>query len=455
MSGQTSVDTYSKRTTTEKADPWTALLKTSKKIKDAVHRSILLTEVEVSILDTTAFQRLRHIKQTGPAYLLYPTALHTRFDHSLGTLHSANTMAEAINRSSTYPQLTSRDILAIRIVALLHDLVHLPFGHSLEDAGRLFSSKQWQSTVRQRLFFKPVADVIKEKIVRAFRESGMTQEANREADHLLEQIQQTLVAEEDGKVEALESPYIADIVGNTVCADLLDYVKRDLFFCGLSGGFDELIFFYMTLNFVRGKKRLVIRLFKPGKKPAEIRPDVLTALVDLLRLRYSIGERVYYHHTKREASAMLIKMVAACMIAGTLDEEKLCEHSDDSLLFYVRKLEAGAGSTTREAEIAKRLEGCFSKRELYKPVYHVSIVDHPHDTKINELIQDWRKRYDHEETLCQLLDLKPGSVLIYVPSESMGSKQANALVQTPFPIDGSTEICTLIDLSKKKSHDRN
>lgn len=461
MNEQKIFDDYSPKGPETKQDPWKMLLELHKKVKDAIHKSIWITKTETRIIDTEQFQRLRHIRQTGPAYLLYPTSQHTRFDHSLGTLHVAQLMIDSI-RQNEPTALNSRDTFLTRLDALLHDLVHLPYGHTLEDEGRLFYKKQWQSEIRQRIFFEPIANIIKEEIIRAFEKCDREDEGSLEADKALEQIKQTLIAEEDGNVDQLDAPYIADIVGNTICADILDYVKRDLFFCALSGGYDELIFFYLTLQDFpteqgEMKKRLVIRLFKKEKKQAEIRPDVLTGLVDLLRTRYSIGERVYYHHTKREASAMIIKMVAAAMQAGIIDEEGLCDHGDDSLVYYIRKYKNDKlqESQRKHLQIAQKLEECFRRRDLYKPVYKLSIVTHENSPKVKELINDWKKRYETEEKFCELLALNPGEVLIYVPSEHMGAKQAKALVQLPFPYDGASDICTLDKLSGKKVQDSN
>jgi len=230
----------------ESTKPWANLISLQKKIKDSVHKSIWLTKTEISIIDSEQFQRLRYIRQTGPAYLVYPTAQHTRFDHSLGTLHVAQKMVDSINKSQP-GDLCERDIFIVRLVALLHDIAHLPFGHTIEDEGHLFPRKQWLSKTRQKILFQPLAKIIKHNIIQAFERCNR-KEGKSEAENVRKQILQTLIAEEDGNVKNLDSPYIADIVGNTICADLLDYVKRDLFFCGLSGGYDESIFFYMTLQ---------------------------------------------------------------------------------------------------------------------------------------------------------------------------------------------------------------
>ncbi len=95
-----------------------------KHVYDNVHGYIGLTEAEVSVVDTLTFQRLRRISQLGPAHLVYPGATHTRFAHSLGAMH----LAEALAKSA----LPEADAQLVRLAALLHDVGHPPFSHTLE-----------------------------------------------------------------------------------------------------------------------------------------------------------------------------------------------------------------------------------------------------------------------------------------------------------------------------------
>src|SRR6185369_7432267 len=105
-----------------------------KLIRDAVHGDIEMTPVEVELIDTQEFQRLRGIKQLGTAYLVFPSAMHTRFEHSLGTSWMAHRMILAIRRTQAMPDEKE---LIIRVAALLHDITHIPFGHTLEDERRV------------------------------------------------------------------------------------------------------------------------------------------------------------------------------------------------------------------------------------------------------------------------------------------------------------------------------
>ena len=71
-----------------------------KLIRDAVHGDIEMTALEVELMDTPEIQRLRGIRQLGTAYLVFPSAVHTRFEHSLGTSWMAHRMLNALRRSA-------------------------------------------------------------------------------------------------------------------------------------------------------------------------------------------------------------------------------------------------------------------------------------------------------------------------------------------------------------------
>src|SRR5262245_55477186 len=102
-------------------------------LRDPVHGDIELTSDEVRILDTPEFQRLRGIKQLGTAYLVYPGATHTRFEHSIGCVHMTDRLLDAVNKNAHGAGLPSPvspgDRRILRLAALLHDVTHVPFGH--------------------------------------------------------------------------------------------------------------------------------------------------------------------------------------------------------------------------------------------------------------------------------------------------------------------------------------
>ena len=112
-------------------------------IRDPVHGFIHLNQLEWDVINQPVFQRLRRIRQLGWTDMVYPGATHTRFEHSLGVMHVASRMFDALLRRS-------RDVLCsndygfddaslgrqrriIRLAALLHDLGHGPFSHAAEE----------------------------------------------------------------------------------------------------------------------------------------------------------------------------------------------------------------------------------------------------------------------------------------------------------------------------------
>src|SRR3989454_7502563 len=105
-----------------------------KLIRDAAHGDIEVSPLEVELIDTPEFQRLRGIKQLGTAYLVFPSAVHSRFEHSLGTSWMALRILEMVRRTQV---ISVEDENLIRVSALLHDITHIPFGHTLEDERRV------------------------------------------------------------------------------------------------------------------------------------------------------------------------------------------------------------------------------------------------------------------------------------------------------------------------------
>ena len=107
-------------------------------LRDPVHGDIEMTKDELRLVDTAEFQRLRGIKQLGSASLVYPGAVHTRFEHSIGTLHVCEQLLQACNKNAARDpagchRVGDDERRVLRIAALLHDVTHIPYGHNIED----------------------------------------------------------------------------------------------------------------------------------------------------------------------------------------------------------------------------------------------------------------------------------------------------------------------------------
>src|SRR3977135_2419739 len=103
-------------------------------VRDPLWQNIALEPAAVAIVDTRAFQRLRYVRQLGHAFLVYPGATHSRFEHALGAYHLARRALSQLEDAGDV-RLDAADRVRLKLAALLHDIGHYPFSHSLEEAG--------------------------------------------------------------------------------------------------------------------------------------------------------------------------------------------------------------------------------------------------------------------------------------------------------------------------------
>jgi HD superfamily phosphohydrolase len=351
-----------------------------KLIRDAVHGDIEMSGLEVELMDTPEFQRLRGIKQLGTAYLVFPSAVHSRFEHSLGTSWMAHRMIDAVRRSTP---VSADEEMLIRVSALLHDITHIPFGHTLEDERRVL----------------PRHDKDEERVEHFFVRSSIGRILKREG------LQDQVIATIKGN-----DTYASDIVGGGISADLLDYLRRDTYFCGLSQYYDPRIF----ESFIIDGGRLVVNLEKNGA----LRLDALSELVNLLRIRYTLSERVYFHHTKVASGAMISKAVELALREG-LRAEELRTLKDETLVWTLREL------YTRNSTVTHLLNRMDS-RQLYRACYVVTteIGEKRRQEIVNRFHYDLDAREAAETSIARASGIQPHEIILYCPSFGMALSEA-------------------------------
>ena len=369
-----------------------------KTLRLAPAMDVPLTDEEIDCIDTPEFQRLHGIKQLGTAYKVYPSAVHTRFEHSLGTLSMAQALVEMVNRNPLNKDegahvITEDQRRLIRLAALLHDIPHVPFGHTLEDESRLLDKHDTRS--RFEVFLAPgtrIGEILGE-----------------ETTALVIDI---LSAKTDEEIKQLPFPFAADMVGNTICADLLDYIRRDMYYTGLMKTYDArfLMYFYIPSE-GPAANRLVLNVTKKG----ELRRDVVSEVIDLLRLRYSLAEKVLYHRAKISAGAMISRAfqdsgMSPSMLDGIGDE------------VFLDRL----GSSSNE--VSERIILKFRGRQLYKLVflanYGPAVAARAQIRLADEYCEDFDGRRASENRIADLVGLPRGAVLIHCPHPSMLMKEA-------------------------------
>ena len=393
-------------------------LRPHKTLRLAVSGDVALNRIETRVVDTPAFQRLRHIRQLGAACWVYPTALHTRFDHSLGTLEMTRRMIQALRDNVHYPDAWRRvsveqEQLA-RLFALLHDISHVPFGHTVEDECGVFKRHDGD---RSRIEYFLGRD---STIGRLLLE-GIGEE-------LYERLLALFLAAAGVSVDLGEDHFILDLITGTICADLLDYLQRDAWFCNLSIDTDYRFLRHLAIVPHKRRRRLVIQLWKDGA--AQPRRDVLNKLKRMHDNRYLLGERVYFQHAKLVTGAMIGGAVARAVQEGDLTREDLLTMGDDVLLWQLGR--------SRVPAVA-RLAQALAARAIWKTVYvrtHQTVVAEQQAWRADNLFADLMRRFHDdavarvatEDRLACLLGFDAGELLIHCPHHHMAMKEAGTLV---------------------------
>lgn len=280
-------------------------------VRDAVHGDLYLTREELAILDTPQMQRLRGVRQLGTAYLVFPGAQHSRFEHSMGVAEMARRMIEAIQRNAEAEPasllgIPPREERIIRLAAIVHDCTHIPYGHGIEDQTGLFPRHDSPYRYEERFSERT-------ELGRALRSIGA-----------LEEVMGVLCPGAPG-VRRVPN-YWVQILSDTIDADVFDYLRRDALFTGLNLHYDPRVLSHFKVDRASGN------LFVDLAKHRMLREDILSEVIRVLEARYYFSERVYYHHAKVAAGALLAKAVELAVGSGALGEADFYDATDSSAL---------------------------------------------------------------------------------------------------------------------------
>jgi len=351
-------------------------------IRDPIHGDLSFNESERRVMDTPQMQRLRGVRQTGSANLVYPGCVHTRFEHSLGTAAVARRMLEALQKGGA--QIEPEQADAITLAALVHDISHLPFGHTFEDERKLFPR---HDTAGRMILF-----LAQPEIAQALDAPGL---------------RDTVISLLTDK--SFSPAWMQQVVSSTIDADLLDYLRRDAYFAGLRQDYDDRIF----STFMLVDDTLAIDLTRLSTR---------TELLHLLRLRYFLTERVYYHHAKVSSGAMIAKAVELASEHG-LVETDLYGLTDDGLFRHLLSY-----NDTR----INRLITDVSNRRLLKRAYMISTAEvgrRGRDEFIAIYNRSVEARQDIERQIADAVTINPEQVILYCPDIS-AIKEAQVRVFT-------------------------
>ena len=357
-------------------------------IRDPLWDNIRLDRPALLALDTAAVQRLRYVRQVGHAFLVYPGATHTRFEHALGAYHLTRRALASLEERGELDLVPEDDCLAVRLAALLHDSGHYPFSHALEEAG--FPS-------HERL--------------------GVAKLCRGELGERLQEIGGPAFADQLGALITGRSPSaLQGLISGSLDLDKIDYLSRDARMCGVPYGTVDVDRLLATLTLVETAS---------GRHEVGVLEKGVSALESLLFAKYQMYRNVYWHHAVRSATCMFKRAVRGAVARGSLTMAAIAEATDDGLM---ELLITRDGNVLAAAIRARRLH----KRALDLPASDVPERTEPWIAEDPDLVERV------EDALAREVGLAPGDLLLDFPARS-------SMLGVDLPLrtrDGSVERLT-------------
>jgi uncharacterized protein len=302
-------------------------------LRDPIHGFIRREDLERDIIDCPIFQRLRKIKQLAMASLVYPGAIHSRFEHSVGAMHVAGRIAQAVG-------LPPHEIRLARLAALLHDIGHGPFSHVSEPILQTFALPQYIPQVAgQQLHEVVTAQIIMK---------------DKNLSHLLSgQEREQITGILNG---TWGDTILKDIVSGPIDADKQDYLLRDSYFCGVKYGLYDL-------------DRLIeiLRISDDGSdRYLAITADGDHVLEQFVLAKYYMTTQVYRHKIRLISDAMIERALTLGIQVDGIQWLKELFTFDGSEAQYVKLTSCTDENLINEILSAKTPDGSYVKNLFVK-----------------------------------------------------------------------------------------
>lgn len=320
---------------------------TSKVIKDCIHSHVTIPPLCVKFLDQPEFQRLRRVKQLGNVSRVYPSATHTRFEHSIGAMHLAGEMCASLKVKE---EKSERVIHLVQLAALYHDIGHLPYSHLFDHILQLVSTDHCSIPLhheeRSIMILRSVSERLKDELTideLTFVESCILgQQPSKE-------ILKTCYNDE---IHKENDAYLYQIVSSEVDVDRLDYLCRDAYHSGMSSFQAN----YIILN---------ARVDKKTRKIA-FRKNAEHDIKNMFEMRERMHHTVYQHPVSLEYDRLYTCMIdtlvgrMAIKLTYELDDYEL----DTLLRTHVATRDTFRRMETREKDLCQH---DYHLKEKYIP----------------------------------------------------------------------------------------
>ncbi len=298
-------------------------------IRDPLWKHIYISQGMKALLQTPQLQQLQRVKQLGPTHLVYPGAVHTRFNHSLGVYHLAKEIITAMVKHNSSGLFTLRGVTNFLLAALLHDLGHFPYAHSLKEVVPLSHESLGRKII--------LNTVLAEKI-------SLIPEGDPEMVGL--------IIDNSIPIQNPEIEMYRKVLSGPMDPDKLDYLNRDAFFCGVPYGIQD--------------TDIIIESLTPNSSdPMELSAQRRELLDGILLSKYLMYKHVYWHPTVRGATAMIKEGVLHGFNEGTLHAEDMYGLDDYSFELL----------TT--SPLLEEMLLCLQSGQVYNEVFHTAYKDTP------------------------------------------------------------------------------
>src|SRR5579863_6503769 len=334
-------------------------------VRDSLYDLIPLGPREEKLIGTAPFLRLQKIKQLGFVYRIWPGATHTRYEHSLGCYHLALRALRALLQRGADGGLFGVSVSSVQtlvVAALLHDIGHYPFSHTIEELGY------------------PI--ILHEKVGRSLIEEGEIATILEQDYHLSPERVADFIDPPKAKALPADDELLSHLLSGALDVDKLDYLPRDARACNVPYGGVDVSRLLASLRIhpnVQGQRRIVVT--HKGISP----------LHSLLHARQEMFDNIYWHHTSRAFQVMLMRAVQEAILAGSLLVSQLVGLDDASLLVLLAERSMPESSRI----LTEKLE----RRRPYKGVLEISRQAGHLFNRLEALFWDANRRRHVEQLL--------------------------------------------------------
>lgn len=372
------------------------------KFLDPIHGVIRITKLEKKIIDHPLFQRLRDIRQNTFLYKVFPSAMHSRFEHSVGVMHLSYEILKNIDLNALIYNRKNVDadlyldikkipislIQELRIAALLHDVGHGPLAHQFDSFAvkiknfkekcetegtqkydkiiSLADSKEGRLSHEQVscIFIKEIIDELKSKAENESNGDDVYKENIRmiNADSIIKIVEKNY--EFKNKMEGPDIyPLLGSIISSSpIDADRMDYLLRDSYFSGVKYGIYDYGRLLMSFIPVKVENSIYLAYKESG----------MDSILEFANARSGLYSQVYFHKTNRALSAMLNK---AC--SGQVSDNVISLGSEGKVIdlmrdFYIKNPDKQFLEYTLENELnedSKKILHDIINRNVWKKIY--------------------------------------------------------------------------------------